>query len=93
MRDPWAPSKSDATGSKLTLKWNAKMEIPVDYGLVRKCLDEIEVQLLAVGKARCNSLHDKTQLSAVVVLLLRATSLLRSSLGLLERGESTRTIL
>ncbi len=63
------------------------MEIPVDYGLVRKCLDEIEVQLLAVGKARCNSLHDKTQLSAVVVLLLRATSLLRSSLGLLERGE------
>jgi len=59
----------------------------LQYGLVLKCLDEIEGQLLAVGKARCNSLHDKTQLSAVVTLLFRAGSLLRSLMGLLERGE------
>jgi len=59
----------------------------LDYCLVLRCLDEIDAQLLAVGEARCSSLHDKTQLSAVVTLLFRAASLLRSLLGLLERGE------
>lgn len=61
--------------------------VTLQYGLVLKCLDEIEGQLLAVGNAKCNSLRDKTQLSAVVTLLFRAASLLRSSLGLLERVE------
>jgi hypothetical protein len=59
----------------------------LEYGLVLKCLDEVEEQLLAVGKAKCSSLQDKTQLSAVVTLLLRAASLLRSLLALLGRGE------
>jgi hypothetical protein len=59
----------------------------LDYSLVLGCLDEIDAQLLAVGKEKCNSLRDKTQLSAVVTLLFRAASLLRSLLGLLERGD------
>lgn len=59
----------------------------LDYDFVLRCLDEIEGQLLEIGKRRCNSLRDKTQLSAVVILLFRASSLLRSLLGLLERGE------
>ena len=58
-----------------------------DYDLDRKCLDEIEEQLLGIGQKKCDGLRDKTQLSAVVTLLLRAASLFRSSLGLLERGE------
>jgi hypothetical protein len=59
----------------------------LNYDLVVRCLDEIESELLRIGKAKCNLLADNTQLSAVVTLLLRAGSLLRSLLGLLKRGE------
>jgi hypothetical protein len=61
--------------------------VSADYNLACKCLDEIDEQLLAVGQQKCNGLHDNTPRSAVGALLLRAVSLLRSSLGLLERGE------
>jgi hypothetical protein len=59
----------------------------IDYGVVLRCLDEIDGQLLEIGKTKCKSLNDDTQLSAVVTLLFRASSLLRSLLGLLKRGE------
>jgi len=58
-----------------------------DYNFAFRCLDEVEAELLNIGSAKCNLLHDETQLSAVIFLLLRATSLFRSMLDLLAREQ------
>ena len=59
----------------------------IDYDLARECLDETEAELLRIGSAKCSNLQHDTQLSAVIFLLLRATSLFRSMLDLLSRDQ------
>ena len=66
------------------------METPgisrVDYPAYFGYLRESEAELLKIGIAKCNGFHDQTQLSAVIFLLLRATSLFRSGLSILANG-------
>ena len=57
-----------------------------DYAAYLGYLSESEAELLKIGTTKCHDLHDKSQLAAVIFLLLRATSLFRSVLSLLESG-------
>ena len=68
------------------------MEEPADTKLdaaqVRACLDEIDAELFKVAdNEQCQRFHKDTQLTAVVLLLLRASSLMRPLLGLFESLE------
>lgn len=49
------------------------------------CLSELEVEYLRIGRDNCNSLSDGSQLSAVLMLSVRAVSLLRGMLKILDR--------
>lgn len=49
-------------------------------------LFELESALLLIGQRDCKGLHAETQLSAAIYVLLRATSLFRAALSLLESG-------
>jgi hypothetical protein len=56
---------------------------------VRNCLDEAERELFRVADGEeCQRFHRDTQLTAVLLLLLRASSLLRSLLILLQATDS-----
>jgi hypothetical protein len=58
--------------------------MPLDYDRVRKCLDEIDAALFSVAdSAECEKFHRDSQLTAVVLLALRMSSLVRSLLALL----------
>jgi hypothetical protein len=57
-----------------------------DHAAYSGYLDEVEVELLRIGTAKCNCLRDQSQLSAVIFLLIRAGSLLRSVLSILDNG-------
>ncbi len=52
----------------------------------QKCLFELESALSLIGIRDCQDLRIDSQLSAVVYSLLRATSLFRATLALLEAG-------
>lgn len=57
----------------------------LEYKLVLKCLDEVDDELFRVADLpECERFHNDTQLTAVILLLLRTESLLRSLLPLLE---------
>jgi hypothetical protein len=58
----------------------------VDYVAYNEYLNEVQAELLKIASTKCNHLHDQSQLSAVIFLLLRATSLFRSLLSLLSAG-------
>ena len=53
-----------------------------DRALILSCLEELETELLRVGAEQCDHLRQENQLSAVVLLLLRAASLFRSMVEL-----------
>jgi hypothetical protein len=55
---------------------------PPDYNQILGCLDELDRELFRVGADQCNFLRQQNQLTAVVLLLLRSSSLLRSVLRL-----------
>jgi hypothetical protein len=57
-----------------------------DYEKFQDYLFELESALLEVGIRDCEDLQAKTQLSAVVYCLLRATSLFRATLSLIRVG-------
>lgn len=57
----------------------------LDCGQILQCLDEVERELFRVADhAECQRFHKSSQLSAVLLLLLRASSLHRSMLRLLQ---------
>jgi hypothetical protein len=59
--------------------------MPFDQKQVLQCLDEIERELFkAAEDVDCQRFHKDTRLTAVILLLLRAQSLLRSLLLLFE---------
>ncbi len=58
-----------------------------DYDQIIGCLDELDRELLRVGADRCNLLQQQSQLTAVVLLLLRSSSLLRSVVRLYRSGD------
>lgn len=57
-----------------------------DYDEFQRCLFELESALSLIGIRDCQDLQEHTQLSAVIYALLRATSLFRATLVLLEAG-------
>jgi hypothetical protein len=61
-----------------------------DYDEFQKCLFELESALSFIGLRDCKDLQDYTQLSAATYALLRATSLFRAFLVLLEAGLNGR---
>lgn len=52
--------------------------MPLNYEQIDRCLIEAERELLRVGEQRCERLTQNSQLLAVILLLLRCASLLRS---------------
>ena len=56
--------------------------MPLPYNRIAECLDEAERELLRVGREHCAFLRQPTQLSAVILLLLRSASLFRSMIEL-----------
>jgi len=60
--------------------------MPFDYKLFLGFIDEAQAELLKIMAAKCNDPSDHSQLAAVLFLLIRASSLLRSSLLILEAG-------
>jgi len=59
----------------------------VGYPAYLSCLKESEADLVKIGRTKCNRLRDQSQLSAVICLLIRATSLFRSALSLVKNGQ------
>jgi hypothetical protein len=57
-----------------------------DHDKFQQLLFELESALSLIGIRDCKDLQDKTQLCAVIYALLRATSLFRATLMLLEAG-------
>jgi hypothetical protein len=56
---------------------------------IAACLDEIDRELFRVaGHSDCGGFHKDTQTTAVLILLVRCSSTLRSALLLFERGAS-----
>jgi len=49
-----------------------------NYEQIEGCLNELDHELLRVGAERCDYLQQESQLWAVILLLLRSSSLLRS---------------
>ncbi len=68
-------STPDATGND--------QPVPLDNEQIALCLDETERELMRIGQQDCGYFHHDTQLKAVVLLLLRCASLIRSMLVLL----------
>lgn len=59
--------------------------MPLDYEQIRRCRDEVERELFRVADHDdCKRFHKETQLTAVLLLLIRCASLLQSLLLLLE---------
>jgi hypothetical protein len=59
--------------------------MPLDYEQVRQSRDEVERELFRVADHDdCSRFHNETQLTAVLLLLIRSASLLRSLLLLLQ---------
>jgi len=59
----------------------------IDYTEVFSCLDEVEAELFRVSDcAECDKFHRDSQLTAVILLLLRCSSLIRSMARLLQQG-------
>ncbi len=56
----------------------------LDLDQIAQCCQEAEKELLRIGAERCKFLTATTQLSAVVLLLLRSISLFRSMIHLLN---------
>jgi hypothetical protein len=57
----------------------------LDFKQVHQCLDEVERELFRIADhAECQRFHKNNQLSAVLLLLLRASSLHRSMLRLVQ---------
>ncbi len=56
----------------------------LDFPLLNRCLDETEQELLRVGRQRHEFLREESQLSAVILLLLRSLSLFRAMLELFQ---------
>lgn len=59
-------------------------EMPNGYDVILRCTEELERELLRIGRERCDHLRQESQLSAVVFLLLRVISLFRSMVELLR---------
>ena len=57
-----------------------------EYKKFAALLDEADAELLKIMATKCNGPTDYSQLSAVLFLLIRASSLLRSALVVLEGG-------
>ena len=57
-----------------------------DYDEFQRYLFELESALSLIGIRDCQDLQDHTQLSAAIYALLRATSLFRATLSLLDAG-------
>jgi len=63
--------------------------LALDYKQVGACLDEIDRELFRVaGHDDCKGFHVDSQLTAVLLLLVRSSSLLRSLLILFQAGET-----
>jgi len=62
--------------------------------MIQRCLDEVEQELLRVGQERCDFLLQDSRLTAVILLLLRCVSLLRSIVDLfrLERLDALDSV-
>jgi len=57
--------------------------LPIDYQEIGACLDEIDRELFRVADHKdCQRFHAQSQLTAVILLLMRSSSLLRSLLVL-----------
>jgi len=61
-------------------------EAKFDPEQVRNCLREIEAELFRIADDECQRFHKDTQLTAVVLLLMRMSSLIWSLLLLLDSG-------
>jgi len=61
--------------------------VRVNYPEYFGYLKESKAELLKIGAGKCNRMRDESQLSAVVFLLLRATSLFQSVLSILKSGQ------
>jgi hypothetical protein len=61
----------------------SKVQYPAYFGYLK----ESEAELLRIGRTKCNYLRDPSQLSAVIFLLMRAASLFRSVLSILQSGQ------
>jgi hypothetical protein len=57
-----------------------------EYDKFQRYLFELESELSLIGISECQDLQADTQLSAAIYALLRATSLFRATLSLLEAG-------
>jgi len=57
-----------------------------DHARFQKYLFELESALCSTAQRECEGLHADTQLSAAIYAFLRATSLFRAALSLLESG-------
>lgn len=57
-----------------------------DYDKFQTCIYELESALCLIGIRDCADMQDRTQLSAAIFTLLRATSLFRATLLLLNAG-------
>ena len=56
----------------------------IEIQMLNQCLDETERELLRVGRQRHEFLREESQLSAVILLLLRCISLFRAMLELFQ---------
>jgi hypothetical protein len=62
--------------------------MPIDHNQVIQCLDEIEQELFRVADSDgCQKFHKDSQLTAVLLLILRASSLLRSMSLIVQRRD------
>jgi hypothetical protein len=58
-----------------------------NYDQIFGCLDELDRELLRIGAEQCDFLRRRNQHTAVVLLLLRSSSLLRSVVRLYRSVE------
>ncbi len=58
--------------------------MPADYEMILRCIEEVDRELVRIAAERCDFLRQETQLSGVLLLLLRSTLLFRSMVELLR---------
>ena len=59
----------------------------LNYKTLIGYVTEVEIEVLGIGDRKCNKFEDESQLCAVLMLVIRASSLLRSVLAALENDQ------
>jgi hypothetical protein len=58
--------------------------MPLDLPLLYRCLDEVESELIRMGRERHDFLREDSRLAAAILLLLRSSSMFRAMLELFQ---------